>query len=107
MSAPWPTEIRVRKGGVALQVAFDDGASYELPAGLLRAMTPSADGRGHGFTPVVPLKLPTQGVSVRDVRPVGRYAVKLSFSDGHDTGLYTWDRLQRIGRERAELEAQL
>jgi DUF971 family protein len=107
VSQPWPTEIRVRKGGVALEVAFDDGERFELPAGLLRAMTPSADGRGHGFTPFVPLKVPTAGVSVQDVRPVGRYAVKLSFSDGHDTGLYTWDRLQRIGRERAELEAQL
>ena len=107
MTAPWPTEIKVRKGGTALQVAFDDGEAFELPAGLLRAMTPSADGRGHGFTPFAPLKVPIVGVTVRDVRPVGRYAVKLSFSDGHDTGLYTWDRLQRIGRERAALEAQL
>jgi DUF971 family protein len=107
VSPPWLTEIRVRKGGVALEIAFDDGERFELPAGLLRAMTPSADGRGHGFTPFVPLKVPIAGVSVQDVRAVGRYAVKLSFSDGHDTGLYTWDRLQRIGRERAELEAQL
>ena len=107
MTAPWPTQIKVRKGGVALEVAFDDGETFELPAGLLRAMTPSADGRGHGYQPFVPLKIPVAGVSVRDVRPVGRYAVKLSFSDGHDTGLYTWERLQRIGRERESLEAQL
>lgn len=107
MSAePWPTEIRVRKGGGALNVAFDDGAAFELSAPLLRAMTPSAEARGHGPSPFVPIRAPRE-VSLSDVRPVGRYAVRLVFSDGHDSGLYTWDRLHRIGRERAALEGQL
>jgi DUF971 family protein len=69
-------------------------------------MTPSAEARGHGPSPFVPVAAPND-VSLQDVRPVGRYAVRLVFSDGHDTGLYTWDRLHRIGREQAELERQL
>jgi DUF971 family protein len=103
---PWPTELRVRQGGSALKVSFDDGAAFELPARLLRAMTPSAEARGHGPSPFTPVAAPAD-VSLQDVRPVGRYAVRLVFSDGHDTGLYTWDRLHRIGREKASLEAQL
>jgi DUF971 family protein len=105
-SEPWPTEIRVHKGGGALNVWFDDGSGFELPATLLRAMTPSAEARGHGPSPFVPVKVAGE-VAVTDVRPVGRYAVRLVFSDGHDTGLYTWDRLHRIGVERTALEAQL
>jgi DUF971 family protein len=105
MSAPWPVELKVRKGGSALAASFDDGAAYELPAPLLRTMTPSADGRGHGPDSFRPLAIDAGGVTIKDLRPVGRYAVRIVFSDGHDTGLYTWDRLHRIGREKASLEA--
>lgn len=104
MSQPWPVELRVAKGGAMLKASFDDGEAYELPAPLLRAMTPSADGRGHGKDSFRPLDIPTDGVTIRDLRAVGRYAVKIVFSDGHDTGLYTWDRLHRIGREKASLQ---
>ena len=101
----WPTELRVRPQGAALAVRFDDGSMFEIPAGLLRAMTPSADGRGHGPDSFRPLEIETAGIAIRDLRPVGRYAVRVAFSDGHDSGLYTWDRLHRIGAERAALEA--
>ncbi len=105
MSTPWPTELKVRASGAVLQASFDDGAAYDLPAPLLRKMTPSADGRGHGADTFRPLAIAADEVTIRDVRAVGRYAVKIVFSDGHDTGLYTWDRLHRIGRERALLES--
>lgn len=101
---PWPVEIRVRPGGRAVWVSFDDRAAFELSAALLRAMTPSAAERGHGGPSFEPSATASRAVAIRALTPVGRYAVKIGFDDGHDTGLYSWERLHRIGRERETLE---
>ncbi|HZF17001.1 MAG TPA: DUF971 domain-containing protein [Steroidobacteraceae bacterium] len=93
------TEIKLRKRSKLLEVAFDDGSRYELPFEYLRVFSPSAEVRGHGPGQEV-LQVGKQDVTVLAVEPVGRYAVKLVFSDGHDTGLYTWSYLHELGRER-------
>ena len=105
-----PTEIRVRTQSRVLSVRFDESESYELPFEYLRVNSPSAEVQGHG---------PGQKVLVRDkhevritaVEPIGHYAVKLVFDDGHDTGLYTWRYLRELGKERdmrwAEYQKQL
>jgi DUF971 family protein len=98
MSRPWPTEIKVRKAARLLDIAFDDGASFSLPAEYLRVNTGSAADRGHGAGPrkLVAGKL---GVGLVDARPVGAYALRLVFDDGHDTGLYSFDELYRLGKD--------
>jgi DUF971 family protein len=97
--APWPTELRLNKAGDQLTVTFDDGAAYPLAAEYLRVMTGSAEDRGHGAGPRPPIP-GKKGVRITAVHPVGRYAVRLVFSDGHDTGLYSWDLLRELGAER-------
>lgn len=104
---PWPVELRLRRGARELDVSFDDGAAFTLPARLLRAMTPSAADRGHGGPSFEPLPGVSPAIALTGVAPVGRYAVRLAFDDGHDSGYFTWDRLRRIGEERAALEARL
>ncbi len=99
---PWPTELRLSKGGDQLVVTFDDGESYRLDAEYLRVMTGSAEDRGHGAGPRPPLP-GKRGVKITAVNPVGRYAVRLVFDDGHDTGLYSWDLLRQLGAERDQL----
>ena len=96
----WPTELRLIETGRALRVTFDDGTMFTLPAELLRVTSPSAEVQGHGPSErrTVPGK---RNVSIRAVQPVGNYAVKLAFSDGHDTGLFTWRFLHDLG-SRAE-----
>lgn len=105
--APWPTEIRVASDRGSARIAFDDGQAFALPARTLRAMTPSAADRGHGGPSFTPVKGIAPGVAIRSMAPVGRYAVRIGFDDGHDSGLYTWDRLYRIGVERLAIEAGL
>lgn len=102
---PWPTELRVKRAAKVLEIDFDSGARFALPAEYLRVMTPSAEDRGHGAGPgrTVPGKA---GVGLADVQPVGRYAVRLVFSDGHDSGLYSWDELHRLGRDQDRLWAE-
>ena len=104
---PWPTELRVAADRRGMRASFDDGATFDLPARLLRAMTPSAADRGHGGPNFEPVRGVSREVAIRALDPVGRYAVRIAFDDGHASGLYTWDRLHRIGRERAALEAAL
>ena len=105
-SAPWPVELRLRRAARRLEIDFDDGAHFELPAALLRAMTPSAAERGHTGGADHPLAKDFSTVALIGAQPVGAYAVRLSFNDGHDSGLYTWAALHRIGRERIKLEAE-
>ena len=93
------TEIKLRKRSRVLEVSFDDGSRYELPFEYLRVFSPSAEVRGHGPGQEV-LQVGKENVNVLAVEPVGLYAVKLVFSDGHDTGLYSWAYLQELGRER-------
>lgn len=103
----WPLEFRVRADRRSVRVAFDDGAAFDLTVRLLRAMTPSAEARGHGGPRFQPLAGTSPEVRLASVSSVGRYALRLGFDDGHASGLYDWARLRRIGEERAELEAEL
>jgi DUF971 family protein len=99
MSLPAPVEIRLRTRSRLLEVSFDDGAHYELPAEYLRVHSPSAEVQGHSAGEGV-LVSGKEAVSITRVEPVGHYAVRLVFDDGHDTGLYTWKYLHELGSER-------
>jgi len=101
MSEPVPTEIRLRRASRVLEVSFADGSRFELPFEYLRVHSPSAEVKGHGPGQEV-LVLGKENVGIRAIEPVGQYAVKLVFDDGHDTGLYTWKYLHELGRERTE-----
>lgn len=97
----WPTEIRLTEGGRLLNVAFDDGAAFELTAELLRVRSPSAEVQGHSEA-----ERKTVGgkrnVAIIAIKPVGNYAVRLEFDDMHNTGLYTWRYLRDLGEKAAE-----
>jgi len=99
MSLPALLEIRLRTRSRLLEVSFDDGARYELPAEYLRVFSPSAEVQGHSAGEGV-LVSGKQDVAIRAVEPIGHYAVRLLFDDGHDTGLYTWKYLHELGSER-------
>lgn len=93
----WPTDITALDKGRILEVAFDDGRTIRLPAERLRVESPSAEVQGHapGQKKTVTGK---QHVAIVAIEPVGNYAVKIVFDDGHDTGLYTWDYLLKLDR---------
>jgi DUF971 family protein len=99
MGDPWPTELRLRKDRKALTVAFDDGASFELPAEYLRVRSPSAEVQGHS-----PAERRVVGgkreVRILELQPIGNYAVRLLFDDTHSTGIFTWEYLFELGRNR-------
>ena len=101
MSVPAPVEIRLHTLSRKLEVSFDDGARYELPAEYLRVHSPSAEVQGHGTGEGV-LVTGKQQVGIRAVEPIGHYAVRLVFDDGHDTGLYTWKYLHELGAQQEE-----
>jgi len=96
-----PQEIKLRRQSRVLDVTFDDGQRFELPFEYLRVYSPSAEVRGHGPGQET-LQLGKHDVQIRSVDPVGHYAVRLVFDDGHDTGLYTWAYLYELGATRAE-----
>jgi DUF971 family protein len=93
---PRPTEINLHQKSRVLDVVFDDGRQFSLPCEYLRAFSPSAEVRGHGPGQEV-LQTGKREVGIRAVEPVGVYAVKFVFSDGHDTGIYSWDYLYELG----------
>jgi DUF971 family protein len=95
-----PTAIKLRTRSRVLDVTFDDGSRFELPFEYLRVYSPSAEVRGHGPGQET-LQLGKDNVRITAVEPVGHYAVKLVFDDGHDTGLYTWAYLKELGRDHA------
>jgi len=97
---PWPVELRYNKAERILTVTFDDGASFKLPAEYLRVESPSAEVQGHGAATKT-LVAGKRNVAIERIEPVGRYAARLVFDDGHDTGLFSWDYLSQLGRERA------
>ena len=99
-AARTPTEIKLRRQSRVLDVAFDDGQRFELPFEYLRVYSPSAEVRGHGPGQET-LQLGKHEVQVVNVDPIGNYAVRLVFNDGHDTGLYTWGYLYELGATRA------
>jgi DUF971 family protein len=96
--APMPVQITLRSRSRLLHVAFDDGEAFDLPFEYLRVHSPSAEVQGHAPGQAVLVTGKAQ-VGVLRVEPVGQYAVKLVFDDGHDTGLYTWKYLHELGRE--------
>ncbi|WP_374538376.1 gamma-butyrobetaine hydroxylase-like domain-containing protein [Chitinimonas taiwanensis] len=98
---PIPTALTLHSASRMLEVHFDDGAQFTLPCEYLRVFSPSAEVRGHGGPmQTVPGK---RLVNIIAIEPVGHYAVKLVFSDGHDSGLYGWDTLYELGREQTTL----
>jgi len=99
---PRPVEIRIRRATQRLEVDFDDDTKLSLPAELLRVESPSAAVQGHSpdQKQIVPGK---RGVSIAAVEPIGHYAVRIRFTDGHDTGIYSWALLHRMGHEQAAL----
>jgi DUF971 family protein len=98
-STPRPTEIKLHQKSRLLEIAFDDGKRFSLPCEYLRVFSPSAEVRGHGPGQEV-LQVGKRDVEIREIEPVGNYAVKLAFSDGHDTGLYSWDYLHELGEKQ-------
>ncbi|MCX5571063.1 DUF971 domain-containing protein [Kaistia nematophila] len=103
-STPWPTEIRLSSDKRTLTVTFEDGARYALAAEYLRVTSPSAEVQGHSKAQkqTVPGKI---DVAIGSITPVGNYAVRLNFDDGHDTGLFTWTYLAELGRDHDKLWA--
>ena len=97
-----PTEITLHQQSRELEIAFADGSRYRLPYEFLRVHSPSAEVRGHGPGQEV-LQVGKQNVNVLGVEPVGSYAMKITFDDGHDSGLYTWEYLHQLGKHRDAL----
>ncbi|HEY8538603.1 MAG TPA: DUF971 domain-containing protein [Steroidobacteraceae bacterium] len=98
---PTPTSIKLRTKSRLLEVVFDDGAKFELPFEYLRVYSPSAEVRGHGPGQET-LQIGKHEVGIVRVEPVGNYAIKLVFDDGHDTGLYSWSYLRELGEQREQ-----
>jgi DUF971 family protein len=99
---PTPTAITVHQQSRALEVAFGDGAAFRIPFELMRVYSPSAEVQGHGPGQEV-LQTGKRDVELTALEPVGNYAVQPTFSDGHDTGIYSWDYLYFLGSQQAEL----
>jgi DUF971 family protein len=99
---PTPTEISLHRKSRRLEIQFDDGASFELGFEFLRVYSPSAEVRGHGPGQEV-LQTGKKDVEILELEPVGNYAIQPIFSDGHNTGIYSWDYLYRLGRQRDAL----
>ncbi len=97
-SAPEPTEIRLKRAERVLEVSFADGAVFALPAEYLRVESPSAEVQGHS-PEQRQLVIGKQQVGISQIEPNGHYAIRISFDDGHSTGIYSWDYLHRLGRE--------
>lgn len=104
-NTPTPTAITLHRASRMLEIAFDDASVFTLPFELLRVYSPSAEVRGHGPGQEV-LQVGKRDVDIVDVQPVGNYAVRPVFSDGHDSGLYSWDYLYMLGREHEALWQQ-
>jgi DUF971 family protein len=96
---PQPTDIKLRTQSRILEVRFDDGSLFELPFEYLRVFSPSAEVTGHGSGEGV-LQLGKENVGISGIEPVGNYALRLVFDDGHNTGLYTWPVLYELGSEQ-------
>lgn len=96
-NSPRPTDIRLHQSSRLLEISFDDGNSAMLSCEFLRVYSPSAEVRGHGPGQEV-LQTGKKNVNITGIEPVGNYAIKLIFSDGHDTGLYSWDYLYDLAR---------
>ncbi len=98
---PIATEIRIRRASRALELSYDDGISISLPAEYLRVESPSAEVQGHapGERKLVAGK---QDVNIDTIEPIGNYAIRIRFTDGHDTGIYSWTFLRQLAAEHAD-----
>jgi len=101
-TTPQPTGLTVHNKSRVLDVAFDDGASFSIPCELLRVYSPSAEVRGHGQGQEV-LQVGKRDVGITALEPVSNYAVQPTFTDGHNTGLYSWEYLYKLGSEQVQL----
>ena len=101
-NTPQPTAITVHQVSRVLEVAFDDGAQFRIPFELMRVYSPSAEVQGHGPGQEV-LQTGKREVGIDELSAVGHYAVQPRFSDGHDTGIFSWDYLYKLGRDQAEM----
>jgi len=99
---PQPTALTVHQASRQIEVAFDDGAVFRIPFELMRVYSPSAEVQGHGPGQEV-LQTGKRDVVIDAIEPVGHYAVQPRFSDGHDSGIFSWEYLYRLGAEQAEL----
>jgi DUF971 family protein len=97
---PQPTDIKLRTQSRILEVRFDDGSHFELPFEYLRVFSPSAEVKGHGGGEGL-LQIGKEDVGIGHIEPVGNYALRLDFDDGHNTCLYTWGLLHELGSNRA------
>lgn len=97
-NSPRPIDIRLHQVSRLLEIKFDNNTECQLSCEFLRVYSPSAEVKGHGLGQEV-LQLDKEDVNIVAIEPVGNYAVKLVFSDGHDTGLYSWDYLYDLGRD--------
>lgn len=97
-----PTEIKLHQKSHLLELSFENGERFELSYEFLRVFTPSAEARGHGPGQEV-LQVGKRGVGIERVEAVGNYAIRPVFTDGHDSGLYSWDLLYNLGRNRDQL----
>jgi DUF971 family protein len=98
-TTPAPTEIKLHQKSQVLEIAFADGKTFQMPSEFLRVHSPSAEVRGHGPGQEV-LQVGKKNVQITAVEPVGHYAIQLKFSDGHDTGIYSWDLLYDYGERQ-------
>ena len=99
-----PAELKLHRNSRLLEITFDDGTRFQLPCEYLRVYSPSAEVRGHG-PGTWKLELGKENVTISELLPVGRYAVKIVFDDGHDSGLYDWNYLYKLGSKRRDLWA--
>ena len=101
-NAPVPTEIKLHQASRVMELSFADGASFRLPYEFLRVYSPSAEVRGHGPGQEV-LQAGKKNVEITHIEPVGNYAIQLTFSDGHATGIYSWDLLYDYGLQQEQM----
>lgn len=97
-----PTEIKLHQASALLEISFDNGQTFILPCEYLRVYTPSAEALGHGPGQEV-LQTGKENVTIKEIKPVGNYAVSFVFSDNHSTGIYSWDLLYKLGNEYSVL----
>ncbi len=102
-TAHWPVEIRYRRAEKRLEIDFDDGKSFALPAELLRVESPSAEVMGHGEGKTIVAG--RRQVGITEIEPVGNSAVRLAFDDSHNTGIYSWGYLRQLGENKDKLWA--
>jgi DUF971 family protein len=99
---PTPTNLTIRQQSKVLEIVFDDGAAFSIPFELMRVYSPSAEVKGHGPGQEV-LQVGKREVGIHGVEPVGNYAIKPLFTDSHDSGIFTWDYLYKLGSEHEVL----